>query len=216
MVAVIRSVCVLHPGSQARRFVIEENAAIADAGLGDRVGTGCQGQVRAVGDWNIGPVIPGGYAHLLGNLVDAVDRSAHVRASDDDRVAGHLQDISLVLSIQGSSVDAPFCCKPLDERAVLRPRVDGPRALCRSFGPAHAGKVFPERFRRDADARQVGRVRDDGGGYPVPDQGKPSGSLSRRRNPGMIEGHGWLEKEEKAREADEQTSHHAFLFKEFL
>ena len=187
----------------ARGFVVEEDAAVADAGLGDRVGPGRQGQVRAVRDGHVGPVIPGGDAHLLGDFVDAVDRSAHVRAGDDDRVAGHLQDIGLVLSIQGGRVDASFRCEPLDQRAVLRAGVDGAGALHGCLGAAHAGEILAQRFRCDEDASLVGRVRNHGGGNTFFHEGEPAGGRAALGEARMVEGGGRNAGQQEGREEEQ-------------
>ena len=200
VVAVVRPVGVLHPGSQARGFVVEEDAAVADAGLGDRVGPGRQGDVRAMGDGNVGPVIPGRDAHLLRNLVNAVNGSAHVRACDDDRVAGHLQDVSLILPVQGRRVDAPFRREALDERAVLRAGVEGAGALRRRLDAAHAGEVLAQRLRCDEDASPVGRVRDDGGGDAVFHEGEPAGGRAALGEARMVEGRGRDAEQQAGRE----------------
>ena len=203
--AVVAEVCpvgVLHPGGQARGFVVEEDAAVADAGLGDRVGPGSQGDVRAMGDWYVGPVIPGRDAHLLRDLVDAVNGSAHVRARDDDRVAGHLQDVSLVLPVQRGRVDAPFRREALDQRTVLRAGVEDAGALRRRLDAAHAGEVLAQRLRCDEDAPLVGRVRDDGGGDAVFHEGEPAGGRAAFGEARMVEGGGRQAEQQAGREEE--------------
>ena len=202
VVAVVRPVGVLHPGSKARGFVVEEDAAVADTGLGDCIGPGRQGDVRTVGDGHIGPVIPGRDAHLLRNLVDTVNGSAHIRARNDDNVTVHAQDIGLVLPIQGRGVDAPFRREPLDKRTVLRAGVKGAGALRRRLDAAYAGEVLPQRLRCDEDARLVDRVCDHGGGNAFFHEGEPAGSRVALGEARMIEGSGRNGEEQAGREED--------------
>ena len=191
VVAVIGAVGVLHPRSQARGLVVEEDAAVADGGLGNGVGPRRHRQVLAVRNGHIGPVIPRRDAHLLGNLVDAVDGPAHVRAGDNQGVfVDDLQDISLVLPLERAQVDASFRAEPLDQRAVRGAGVDGARPRFRGLGAAYAGEILAQRLRGDPYARQVGRVRDHGRGHPVPHEAEPSGGLSSGGDARVVDGEG--------------------------
>ena len=96
-----------------------------------------------MGNGYVGPVIPGGDADLLGNLVNAVNGTPHVGTGDDNHVFSDGQDVGFILPVQGGRVDPSFGREPLDQRAVLRSGIDSPGALLRRLYPAYAGEILP-------------------------------------------------------------------------
>ena len=144
MATIVRAEAVFHPGREAGCLVVEENAPVAHSRLRHGVRSACQEEVVPVQDRHVGPIVPGRDADLLGQLIDAVNGTAHVGAGDNQGIPAGADEIGLKLPLQGRQVHLALGRKLLDHKRFHRSSQYGPPAGGRCLCPAHAGKVFPQ------------------------------------------------------------------------
>ena len=174
-----------HPGQQRRILVVDEDAAIADP---RPVGAPARGdeQPGAMRDRDVGPPAPGRDADRPGEVVEAEDGAAPVRARDHQRprdagrwTVDHLPDIGLPLAGDAAHVEPALADQPVDDRvAADRPGDDPDRPRRAAADPGEIGA----HVRGGAQhAGIVAGIGEEGGGTAAHDQGERAMARADRR-----------------------------------
>ena len=186
MSAEVRAVVVLHPAGEARRLVVEEDAAVFDRRLPGSVCTWLDGDVVMVLDRGVSPEIPRRNAYLLAELVDAVDRAPSVASSDDEGfrnpregVLDHGHNVFLVLALEFGAVDLAAVEDLRDVFRAYGSDDDHPAGLRlvqdRRFLAAYGLEILLQSFQGDLNGAVVGRIGKYGGRSASGDHGETVG-----------------------------------------
>ena len=106
VVAILRAVGVLHPRREARSLVVEEDATIAHGWFAIRIDALVDEDGVVVFDRHVSPVVPRRYAHLLRELVDAIDGATAIASGNDQLTVDEGDDEFLVLALEELGIEA--------------------------------------------------------------------------------------------------------------
>ena len=125
--AVVVAELLLDPARERGRLVVQKDAAV----LHSRRALDVRARLHVQGapplDRHIGPPVPGRYADLLGQVVDAVDRAALVAAGDHQRAGDtgqrlrhHLDHEGFPLALDDLDVELAFLGESIDDSAFAQ------------------------------------------------------------------------------------------------
>ena len=148
MVAVICSVCMLHPAGKARSLVVQEYSSVTHCRLSGSICSTRNAEIVIMRYRDICPVIPRRYADLLRQLIYAIHSASTVTSHNDKsfvhtlhRILHEPDHILLPVSFQITYIDEIICNHRLYDVRRKRAGNDCTVSLCR-FTDFRTGSAY--------------------------------------------------------------------------
>ena len=147
MTAIVGAECVLHPRSQARRLIVQEDTTILHSWFAIGEDTLAHENRIMMLHRHVGPVVPRRYSHLSRQLVNAIDGATSVAACNNQLAADHRNEELLATTLELRSIDLTFFRHFIDDgRVSYRSHNDDGLTIIAHLGSlaGHPAEVFCE------------------------------------------------------------------------